>query len=620
MRKVAGKITNTGVQGCKKNPVPDFFCFIFFVFIFSSIFLFACFQQSKTLFHNVFAYEETEGVSDTKEPEICELEIFAGSFFIADSIVSKAENYGLERNFSDAHYQIAALWEVFDVPETICKNTQAIFKRIARLYLHKFPHNYIDSIPENIRPFAAAYQFRYMLSKVDTTEFDMTRFRADCIQETLFNIPITYNSRVEEAMDFFLLERRHRRIIRDLNRMAYYRPFMVKMFEEAGIPTDLTYLPLLESAFDPHAYSSASASGLWQFISSTGLIYGLRENYWADERRDPIKSTAASIAYFKVLYDILGDWHLVLAAYNFGEPRVVRRMQTAREINPDTVVSFWDLQLPQETMGYIPFYIAYKIIAKNPECFGFSPDTSITPFPYDTVKVSSFMDMRKIARAVGISTDSLRKINPHLKTRFTPPDLRNVNLYLPPGTTHLYRRAYASFREPRLYRYKIGDEDSCIDGVARIFGTTAEAIRNANEMTNDTLIVGEYIQIPLPNVEMRQRGYRYRVAQGDNVQNLARRFSTTVEEIREMNRMINHSLLAVGGFILIPLPEDERDAQRMITRIRRYEESRRAREEAAALAAATATAVKAVETTAETIAAKEPEAVTAATTETLQIQ
>ena len=143
-----------------------------------------------------------------------------------------------------------------------------------------------------------------------------------------------------------------------------------KMFADSGLPSDLAYLPLIESGFNPMAYSRAHAAGMWQFMASTGSRYGMRKDGWIDERRDFIKSTKGAISYLKKLYAQFGDWHIVLAAYNYGENGISNALSRA------TAKNFWHLLVPRETKNYVPEFIAALIIAKNPQCFGFSPNAS----------------------------------------------------------------------------------------------------------------------------------------------------------------------------------------------------------------------------------------------------
>lgn len=183
-----------------------------------------------------------------------------------------------------------------------------------------------------------------------------------------------------------------------------------------GQPQDLAYLPLIESGFNPVAYSYANASGIWQFIASTGKLYGLKKSFWADERRDPIKSTQAAAMYLKKLFGDFGHWDLALAAYNCGENGLARSIARSRSND------FWTLKrIPNQTKNYVPFYLAALTIAKNPKCFGVKIPDTLAP-PPDTVVVSDCISLSDIASGLGIDPDSLKKMNPHIMRWCTPPD------------------------------------------------------------------------------------------------------------------------------------------------------------------------------------------------------
>ncbi|MCL1947783.1 MAG: LysM peptidoglycan-binding domain-containing protein [Chitinivibrionia bacterium] len=502
-------------------------------------------------------------------------------FFIVDSIVTNAENLTLDGDHQSAQNLIKIIFEIFSIPEESSENTDLILYRIARLYVEKMPPNYIDSIPMSITAFVTQYQFQVIMSEIDTANIDISNLPINCVKDVLFNIPVTYNKRVQQAMLVLLAANRSERMIRLLNRSMIYRPFMVKMYEEAGLPTDITYLPLLESAFNPKAYSKAHASGLWQFIPSTGRIFGLRDSYWLDERRDPIKSTEASIAYFKRLYELFGDWYLALASYNCGEGRVGRHIRNGKEANPDSLVTYWDLQLPSETMNYVPLYIGYQIIGKNPKCFGFFPDTSIVAFPYDTVKVSDCIDMAKIAKGIGISTDSLRNINPHIKQFCTPPDAKNVTLYIPLETKELYNNFYATLTpedKVKWYRYKVASGDN-LNSISKKFGASVQAIKDMNRMKSNTLAAGRYILLPLPDNETTAQNIikadeeekkaaaaaapkiqkptdasgkvNYRVSSGETLYSISRLYEITVNDIMAWNPKIKPRYLREGDIVVI---------------------------------------------------------------------
>jgi membrane-bound lytic murein transglycosylase D len=214
----------------------------------------------------------------------------------------------------------------------------------------------------------------------------------------VYDVPMVWNDRVKRALLFYT---RSRKGVFDrwLNRAGYYLPVMRQMFADEGLPQDLAYLPIIESGFNPHAYSRAHAAGIWQFIPSTGRIYGLRQNYWLDERRDPLKSTGAAINYLRKLYGDFGDWHIALASYNCGEGGMSRAIRRAGGVR-----DYWALSLPKETMNYVPLYLASVMIAKNPDVFEFAiQDTAVLDL--DTVSVNDCIEMKTIAEGIGVGLE-----------------------------------------------------------------------------------------------------------------------------------------------------------------------------------------------------------------------
>jgi membrane-bound lytic murein transglycosylase D len=182
----------------------------------------------------------------------------------------------------------------------------------------------------------------------------------------IYDIPIVMNDRVENSLAYL------QTVARDafstyLERSSRYMPIVEKIMVEEGLPHDLVYLPLVESGYNPHAFSRARAVGMWQFISATGKLYGLKHNWWYDERRDFEKSTRAAARHLRDLMAQFGSWELALAAYNTGAGRV------SREIRKKNTHDFWKLRLPRETRNYVPLFTAAIIIAKQPEKYGFYP-------------------------------------------------------------------------------------------------------------------------------------------------------------------------------------------------------------------------------------------------------
>ncbi len=232
---------------------------------------------------------------------------------------------------------------------------------------------------------------------------------------------------------------------RALERSGRYLPRIESILRKEGVPTELAYLPLIESGFQPHAVSPARAVGLWQFIPDTGRRYGLRIDSFVDERRDPIKSTKAAAQYLKDLYGMFNDWHLSLAAYNTGENRI------ARLLNTSDAGDFWELSergyLFRETRDYVPGFLAALQIASHPEAYGFSPPRKES-LSYDLVSIADPMPLSTVARWAGTSLEEVKELNPALIRGVVPPG--GYTIRVPDGTKPRVERAYASLTQSEL--------------------------------------------------------------------------------------------------------------------------------------------------------------------------
>jgi len=227
-----------------------------------------------------------------------------------------------------------------------------------------------------------------------------------------------------------------------LSRSGRYVSRMSSILQKEGVPQQLAYLPLIESGFSVHAVSRAGAVGPWQLISGTGRRYGLRIDAYVDERRDPVKSTQAAARYLKDLYNMFGDWHLSLAAYNTGEGTITRILERGRADD------FWEMSargyLYRETRDFVPGFLAALQIAETPEAYGFdTPDEE--PMQYDRVKISRSLSLTTVAQLSGTSTDMIKELNPALHRGVVPPEGYPVRL--PKGTKEAFQIAYANYEE-----------------------------------------------------------------------------------------------------------------------------------------------------------------------------
>lgn len=250
----------------------------------------------------------------------------------------------------------------------------------------------------------------------------------------VFDLPVTYNRRVAFWLDYF--QTRGRGWFREwLEKSTKYMPFIQKELRQAGLPSDLAYMVMIESGFDPYARSAANAVGPWQFMRPTGVRYGLQANWWLDERRDYRKATHAAIRYMKDLYQEFGSWYLVAASYNMGENGLRRR------INQHRTHDFWSLSkanaLPQETVDYVPKILAVMLIAKAPSLYGFRDLARMEELDYELVSLQGGTDLGQLADHLGVTHKSLKDLNAELVLGYIPLQVEKHMVRVPRGAKNL---------------------------------------------------------------------------------------------------------------------------------------------------------------------------------------
>lgn len=309
-------------------------------------------------------------------------------------------------------------------------------------------------------------------------------------------VPLILNKQVQNQITY-LAYRRPEIMTRWLERSAVYFPMMREIFEDEGVPLELIHLSMVESGLVPVAASRARAVGLWQFIQSTGAMYGLEVNWWIDERRDPVKSTRAAARHLRDLYEYWNDWHLALANYNVSTRRMRQSIQLAGGQR-----DYWAIfpYLPRETRGYVPIYIAATLIATNPEDFGFEPKYDAAPFRYEVVEIEGSVDLNLLAEAAGLTTQELKSMNPELLRWATPPGTKPYPLKIPIGTkesfTTNYEKIPASERKELLV-HKVSRGES-VGLIASKYSVTVRDIFSSNEGLTTTIHPGQEIIIPVP--------------------------------------------------------------------------------------------------------------------------
>jgi membrane-bound lytic murein transglycosylase D len=248
-----------------------------------------------------------------------------------------------------------------------------------------------------------------------------------------WDLHVTDHDRVEFFKEF-LMGRNYEKTRSWLERQGKYGPMIRNELRERGMPEDLLYLTMIESGLNPNAYSKADAAGLWQFIEETGERYGLEVSKYVDERRDPVKSTAAALTYLQKMHGRFDSWYLSAAGYNTGENRVGRLMREKTGSEKGSDEGYWAIweKLPAETRDYVPLMLAMGHIAKEPEKYGFKDLKYEEPLAFEEVTIPGGTKLADVARAAGVNDDVLFDLNPHLIKKQTPPN-RAMAVRVPVG-------------------------------------------------------------------------------------------------------------------------------------------------------------------------------------------
>jgi membrane-bound lytic murein transglycosylase D len=355
-------------------------------------------------------------------------------------------------------------------------------------------------------------------------------------------IPIVNNDHVRREIQSFTTKEREL-FIEGYRRSGRYRPMILAKLEEAGLPSQLSWLPMVESWFKVRAYSRASAVGMWQFISSTGLRYGLSRDAWVDERFDPDKATEAAIAYLVDLHGIFGDWPKALAAYNCGEARVQRlQRRSATEY-----LDFWDLYelLPRETRRYVPRLFAALQIIEDPEKYGMTlPEPDPPPAELTTVTVERAVKLEALDELLGLEKGTLGELNPELRYRGTP--RRAYDLKVPSGHEEALVAGIDSVPEwrPPQTRYVVHRvrRGQTLSVIARRYGTSVRAIQRVNNLRSANRIrTGQRLRIPVRGRGAVRRTSRtavngiHTVHRGESLGVIAHAYGTTVSRLKRDN-------------------------------------------------------------------------------------
>lgn len=290
------------------------------------------------------------------------------------------------------------------------------------------------------------------------------------LENSYFDIPVVYRPAVKKWIKYFL-NRGREFFERYSARSGRYAPIMGKILEEKGLPRDLIFLAMAESGFQNHAKSWARAVGPWQFMPFTGKRYGLKIDWYVDERRDPIKATVAAAAYLQDLFELFGNWELAAAGYNAGEGKVRRAIRRYKTEN------FWKISqgryLKRETRNYVPKIMALAIIGKNLKSFGFEEIVFHEPLDFEEVTVPPMTDLVKLAESLNVEFEEIQRLNPELLRWFTPLGDQNYILRLPVGKKSQYVGCCESilneFIATNFQKYSVKGSRSSLADVAKKF-------------------------------------------------------------------------------------------------------------------------------------------------------
>jgi membrane-bound lytic murein transglycosylase D len=383
--------------------------------------------------------------------------------------------------------------------------------------------------------------------------------------EELEIIPTEINENVDKWISYFQNKGRVH-MERYLLRSTRYEALMKKVLRDNKLPEDLFYIALIESGFSSDAFSHASAVGYWQFIRGTGKHYRLKINQLVDERRDPVLSTQAAAEYFKDLFQRFNSWYLAMAAYNVGEGRVEKVVKKYK------TKDFWTLArtkraLPKETVNYVPKYIAAKLIAKNPDKYGFDGIDYMPPIEFDHINLDQPVNLRLMAEKMNINYEDFKALNPKYKGEVASLESDNtLGLRIPPGSYETASLAakdsvaekvefVADQNEVQVYKIRRGDTFS---NIAHRYRTTVAYLRDINDFTRKKklksgmkIFVPDRTPLKVKRPELASKRYHI-VQKGDNIASIAKKYHVSVGTLKKLNKLKSKSKLKLGRKILLP--------------------------------------------------------------------
>ena len=369
-------------------------------------------------------------------------------------------------------------------------------------------------------------------------------------------IALELNANVQRWIEFFT-QRDRIRFERFLARGQAYREMIETTLAQYNVPKELYFLALIESGFQTHATSRASAVGIWQFIRPTGVRYGLAVNSYVDERIDPVRSTVAAALYLGDLHNVFNSWYLAMASYNAGEARIMGAIMRQNSRN------FWELvkarALPRETMEYIPKFIAATIIGKHPESFGFPAVANDETSRLVAVEVAPAVAFRDIERITGVTLATLKRYNPALKRAMTPPGGEPYRILVPETDAAAFADKGAALAAakskttpeltatevtgdlPKTHRVRRGET---LASIADRYQLSLSQLRHMNRLRSSHVKKGQVLRLSVTQVADRSSPFHYRVRRGDSLKTISARFGVPITTLKELNSLRRNKIYA----------------------------------------------------------------------------
>lgn len=430
--------------------------------------------------------------------------------------------------------------------------------------------------PQTPAPLAAAQRRGPPLARAAAQQADFAQLTDGDLWHRVragFAIPAQHNSRIERQLQMYARYNKH--LPRVSRRAAPYLHLVVEELERNRLPLELALLPIVESAYRPFAYSHGRAAGLWQFIPATGRMYGLEQNWWYDGRRDVYASTRAAVAFFKHLSEeYQGDWLLALAAYNAGPGSVNRAIRRNRAAGKPT--DYWSLDLPRETMKYVPRLLAIKALISRPDDFGIQLAHIADQPALAEVDIGGQLDLAIAAELSGLDIEQIYRLNPGFNRWATAPDGPH-RLLLPPAEAQVLREALAKLPvDQRIVwkRHRIRSGET-LSHIAARYGIAVSALREANSLRGSKIRAGRHLLVPgasrkladysLSASNRRQamrssgggkkpngsRRVEHKILPGDTLWDLSRSYGASVRKIATWNGMAPGDALRPGKKLVI---------------------------------------------------------------------